>query len=143
MTHNTKERSGGTRLNFDKKTEHMDYEHKEQLNMMLKVIHQCPMPQHLKIVMRSRLWGMDPNKFNPLTAVKIAFMNCGGRRAPTYQEIAQIEEYESQGKFHCQQFLLAQDAQEIVSKFNENEGKNKDELFSKHTFIQKKLIIKN
>lgn len=136
-----KERVLGKSKRIITKETHKDYEHKEQLNMLLKTIHQCDMPMHLKIIMRSRVWGLDPKKFDPLTPEQIAYINIGRKRTPTISEITQIEEYERQGKFHCQQLLLSKNAQDIVSGFNKNEGKNKNELFSKTTFERKSFSI--
>ena len=145
--------------------DHKEYEHRQALNVMIKVIRQCEMPEHLKIIMVTRIWGVEPDEFQPLTAFQIAYLNKGGRRLkdrafkygrvpteeevlmydpknmPRHDEINRINEYEKTGKFYCQQLLLARQSQEIVDKFNENPGKNKNAIFTKNPFEKKSFKV--
>ncbi len=149
----------GKRSAFNKKEKVSDYEHREQLTTMLKVIYLCEMPEHIKAVMRTRIWGLDPKIFAPATAYQIAYLNKGGRlysngafppesvikflrnNIPTRTEVLQIEEYEKQGKFYCEQFLLSFKAQEIVDKFNRDFTKNKGQMFAKTEFEKRRFSV--
>lgn len=142
-----------------KDRKHQEFEHRKQLTTMLKVIHSCPMPEHLKNVMRTRIWGLNPKVFSPGTPYQVAYLNkgggllnggiipseyqiaSGGRNIPRESEIEQIREYERQGRFHCEQFLLSTHAQEIIDNFNRDINKNKSGLFPKMTFDKKSFSI--
>ena len=157
---NVKEKLLGKRTRVKKKEAHADYDHTKQINQFLKVIQQCDMPENLKRIMRTRIWGMDPKVFNPMTCEQIACMNKGldpsvmdflkgtditykqwvaagfyrDRRLPSLSEVAEIEAYERQGIFHCEQFLLSHRSQDIVNSFNKNVGTNKDDIFKNGKF---------
>lgn len=136
---------------------HKEYEHRSQITQMLKVIFICEMPEHVKAIMRARIWGLNPEIFSPSTAFQIAYLNKGGMlysngiipsdkeindnglKVPTAGEVAQIQEYERQGVFHCEQFLLSMHSQDIVDKFNKNFTKNKGQMFGKQPFEKKRF----
>ncbi len=136
-----------------------DHEHKTAVTQQLKVIWSCDMPGHLKRIMTARIWGINPEVFYPLTPEQIVCLNKNidpGMIAAMYKndrkvygywcrdhkdEIDQIKEYEEQGKFHCEQFLLSVRAQEIVDKFNENYEKNKGQIFDKTIFGRKSFSV--
>lgn len=125
----------------NKKIDHKEYEHRESINVMLKVIHQCDIPEHLKRIMRTRIWGVDPSIFSPMTCEQIAFANNGCKRMPTQGEIKRISDCEKSGIFYCEQFLTSCHAQEIIDKFNKNRGKNTNEMFTNTNSEKKRIVI--
>lgn len=132
-----------------------DHDHRAQVQQMLKIIWTCEMPEHLKRVMTSRIWGLDPAVFYPLTCEQMFALNIGMNPVTVAEiekenpdsynawceenkgAIDQIREYERQGRFHCEQFLLSVRAEDIVGRFNSNFARNKGQMFTKMPFERK------
>lgn len=132
----------GKRIKTEKKEKFHDFEHRQKITEMLKIIHMCPMDEYIKMVMRCRVWGLDPKVFKPLEAHQIAFIGkVLHNRIPTQKEIRKIEEIEEQGKFMCEQYLLSRNAQDIVNSFNKNSTKNKGQMFGVQPFERKRFSV--
>ena len=126
----------------ERKTDFKDYEHRRQVTNMLKIISMCPMDEHIKMVMRCRIWGVDSKVFRPLESHQIAFLDTPFHsRVPTQKEIEYIEALEKSGIFACEQFLISQNAQETIDKFNIDFTKHKGQMFPKMPFEQKRFNV--
>lgn len=119
-----------------------DYEHRQKISEMLKVIQMCPMDDHIKMVMRCRIWGVDPKVFMPLSADKIAYLDIKSKgRVPTQAEINKVQDIEDTGVFMCKQFLLSQKSQDIVDRFNHDAEKYKGQMFGVQPFERGKFSV--
>lgn len=105
----------------------VDFEHRKTVVQMLKIIHLAPMDDDIKMLMRMRIWGKDPMVFNPMTYQQIVIDIM--KRSPTSEDIRQLEDMESSGKFYVEQFLTSLSAQEIIDKFNKDFNGDPRQLF--------------
>lgn len=133
-----------------------DFEHRSALTTMLKVIQLAPMEENIKMILRMRIWGVDPAVFAPMTPFEIAWALTYGmnHKIPTQAESSfpyyqarlknveeDIKKAEAHGKFACEQFLVAHHAQEIVNNYNKDFNKHKNKMFPKTEFEKKRFSI--
>jgi hypothetical protein len=112
--------------------------HKGQLSLLLKAIWQTPMDMELKMVLTMRVWGVNPNVFNPLTQKEVAQF-CRKHRDDTIFEynvddlasyevdesdIQMIKEVEKVARATVQEYLSHVSNQEIIDRYNKDFNKN-------------------
>ena len=98
------------------------FEHKQIINQLLKVIADVKMGEELKMVLRMRIWGKRPDKFDPMNHTEIA-IDLGAR-------VDQVEGWEAEAKHHINEHLRRHAVQDSIGRFNENVTRSKDKLFN-------------
>ncbi len=96
-----------------KKKKPLKVKHKEAVTWMLKAIKLCKMDDELKSILRMRMWGWDPNQFNPMTCRDIA-IRIGVR-------VAVVEDFEREAKEKLKEFLSGKSLSDIIFQFNKNQ----------------------
>lgn len=93
------------------------FEHQQTLNDMLRVIGACDMNEELKMIMRMRIWGLNPRIFHPLTHEEIAkHLKC---------KVKDVERWEEDGVHNIKSFLSMYSVADAMDKFHADKALNK------------------
>lgn len=75
--------------NRSRKHQRKVYQHQRVVNDMLKLIGATPMDDELKMILRMRIWGTNPNVFAPMSHAQIAVnLKCRIRDVERWEEDA-------------------------------------------------------
>lgn len=126
------------------------WEHREKIQQLLKIISVSQMDDTTKMVMRANIWGLRPDVFCPMTPYQIQLVDRGLRECPKcvisqvvddkgYAKVTKcidclrserrIIHIIERGKLSLQELLKTKTAQECVDAFNREESKYKNKIF--------------
>lgn len=116
----------GTKEEKEFKVKGKRLDHKKALREMLTVIEVCKMDDEIKMILRMRIWGINPKVFNPMSYIDIARnLQC---------RVKDVMRWEDDGKHNIQEFLNKHAVVEAVDKFH------KDKHFKKMLSSENRII---
>lgn len=104
----------------EKKPKISRYDHQTIVNQLLSMIADSKMSDILKMILRMRIWGIDPAKFHPLNYHQIAFVMVkdGYFDKSIDPEVAadKVKRYEQEALSYMNATLAKKDIKEVVDK---------------------------
>ncbi len=96
-----------------KKKKPLKLEHRETVTYLLKAIKLCKMDEELRMILRMRIWGHNPDQFKPMTCRDIA-IRLGVR-------VNVVEGFEMEAKERLKEFLKGKSLSDIIFVFNKDQ----------------------
>lgn len=85
------------------------YNHQKILNEMLTTIAVCKMDEELKMILRMRIWGIDPLVFSPMSHEEIANV--------IHTRVDNVKRWEKDAIYNVELYLKNTDVFEAIKKF--------------------------
>jgi len=111
---------------FEGKKNTQSYGHQKLIEQFLTAIEMSKMDDTLKMILRFKIWGKNPNHFRPLSIIQIA--------AITKTRIKVVEAIEEEAKYYLLEYLKNHPIVDIKGNFfaPEKEKKNKNKLLNSY-----------
>lgn len=106
----------------NKPTKKIKAHHKKIIYETLSLVHATRMDETLKMIVRMRIWGKNPNHYDPMNHIEIA-VDLGAKEY-------QVREWEQEAKFYMKQYLKMNTIADAMGKMDEDATTKADKLFT-------------